>query len=664
MSGKFRALLFWGAFCPSAILLAQNTGNIPLLMEELLYRSEREGLAEEFSELYEESRLIKVNLNTCNREQLEETGLFTPFQIYQLLKYRKRFGAFYSIFELRVIPGFHRTQLQVLKPFVEFYTNSQNRISSGQKFLLMMDLMRTHPASLAYLESPPGAGEKIYTGSPLQSILRVRSRIGKQLFGGLTYEKDAGETVLYRNKPQFLSGYFAYKGKGLLQQVVIGTFKLSHGLGLVNGLGFFHDPAFLQINQRTLSVLKPYASKTEHSYERGLACQMGWRSMEILLWGSFTRGDLSTEILLENPRDTDWWSHQKNTGLYRSRNEMEGRDLAKRMYTGVELLYRNGELAMGIMAGAERLTLTSYQSHIQKNASIHGTWLRDSWNIFGELAMGDGPTIAFQAGTSVQINDFLKGTLLLHHCDKEYDGIHPSSYPSGNQLKHQQGLAFHMQMETGPVILLNASGEILHYPSPRHGCLVPSFAYRFGLILENPGMGSLNWRISLKKKMWQNTADVLKAGIRPLRESSLTRMDLRFQHKDGNTFEWQSRLVFSFLSRNQAHKPAYAFLQEARLQLTPLLTGRIQCVLFHVEDWENRIYLHEPGFYYSFNFPAYYGKGQKTTVLITLKALKAFVISCKVSGISYRNRKTLGSGNDLIRGNKRWETGLQIRIIF
>lgn len=671
MSGKIRMLFLWVALCPWVRLPAQTEGLIPSAMEELLYRTENEGEVEAFSEIYEESLSLRLNLNGCTREQLEKSGLFNPFQVHQLLKYRKRFGSFYSIFELRIIPGFHQSQLQVLEPFLDFQSNSESAASIAKKHLLLLDMNQSHPASKAYKENPPGKGDKKYAGTPFQSILRIRSQFGKRLSAGLTYEKDAGEKVFYGNKPQFLSGYLAYKGEGFLKQLVIGTYKMNHGLGLVNGTGFMHDPALLKIHQGTISLLRPYASKTEYAYERGAACQMRWNSLELLLWVSHTSMDLSPANLLGNPYEADWILHQRRTGLHRSSDEIEGRGLGNRFHSGFQFLFRQRELAVGIMTGLGSMTINSHkipglpnlpQPVIPKNASIHGTWLRGKWNVFGELAMEDGLSLAFQLGTTVQFNDYLRGTLLLHHCDRGYAGINPSSYPSGNPLKNEQGLAYHLHMEPGPHIQANTTGEIIYYPSPKYGSVVPSVVYRLGLTLQNPGRDKLNWRVRLRKLIWQSTHDAGKAGIRPIREAHQTKVDLRIRHKPSSSFEWQSRLVLSFSSGSQLSLPAYAFLQEGKVQITPALSAKIQLVLFRVKDWENRIYLYQPGFYYSFHFPCYYGEGQKTTFLITLKTFKALTLSCKVSAINYRNRDSIGSGNDLTVGNKRWETGLQIRL--
>ena len=89
-----------------------------------------------------------------------------------------------------------------------------------------------------------------------------------------------------------------------------------------------------------------------------------------------------------------------------------------------------------------------------------------------------------------------------------------------------------------------------------------------------------------------------------------------------------------------------------------------QFVVFNVVDWDNRIYLYESGLYYSFNFPAYYGTGQKITSVVTLKTSNRITLAGKVSAITYNDRRGTGSGNDLIPGNKKWEVEMQMRLSF
>ena len=623
--------------------------------------------------MLEESAYILLNLNNASPEQLEASGLFTPFQVHQLIRYRDRFGAIYSIYELAALPGFDASKLPDLETCLELTPGPGAPVKKRSKHMVMVDMGLSHPESVAYQVDPDDQGEKVYTGSPLRTTLRIRSQAGNHLSMGLTYEKDAGEKAFYMGRPQFLSGYLHYQGNRNIKQLVAGTFQLNQGLGLVNGSGFFHHPASIRINQQTLSLLRPYASKTEQRFERGIACQLAWNRFQLLTWASHTYQDLSPVSLAGDPKEIKWWEHQRTTGLHRTSGELEGRDLAARISGGIQLIYRHREFALGMMTGTERMGITKkgnailgnkFDPVIHHTASLHATWLYGRWQFFGELATDISQSIACETGTVVQFNDFLQGTLLIHHYGKAYRGSLPSTYASGSHMENEQGVTFHLHMEPGRLLVADFTGEVFKYPSPRYQALVPSCAYRMDLSLQNPGINPLQWRIRLVSKAWQSTPDNGTVGVRPLKESRVTRFDGRLIHETAGTLKWQSRLVISLLSSTQKPVPAYAALQEVSFRAAPYLDCTVQFVLFHAEDWDNRIYLHEPSFYYGFSFPCYYGSGQKTTLLLTLKAIKGITLSAKISGISYPYRDVLGSGNDLVNGNKKWDAAVQLRLNF
>ncbi|MCD4709782.1 MAG: hypothetical protein K8R52_02975, partial [Bacteroidales bacterium] len=114
-------------------------------------------------------------------------------------------------------------------------------------------------------------------------------------------------------------------------------------------------------------------------------------------------------------------------------------------------------------------------------------------------------------------------------------------------------------------------------------------------------------------------------------------------------FKWQTRLVISYYSQQLEEVPGFAAVQQVTLRTSWNLKATAQFVLFQVTDWENRIYLYEPGVYYSFSFPAYYGSGQKTTLLLTLKPVRRITFSVKISGITNS-------------GNQKWEAAIQLRL--
>jgi hypothetical protein len=617
-------------------------------MEDLLYRDESAILPEPSIEADEESYSPTINLNTASADELESTGIFTPYQVYQLVKYREKFGPLYSIHELASLPGFQAALVQQVKEQVSLNNEKIPGTKKAPGLMALVNLERSYPS--------PGSGEN-HAGSPLKSSIRIRSRFRTNLKLALSYEKDAGEAFLYRNRPQFLSGYLSFEGKGFVKHLVVGNYKLNQGLGLVNGTGFLLRTADLRITRQSFSRIRPYASLRESLYEQGLACRMGTEKFSFALWASCLQFSLSPSTITNLWKTDLWLDHQRTSGLFRTENELEGRDLAYRVHTGIHLLYRNQGLSLGVLGGSEwvvpgkkaiLLLEKPPKPSLRQKLSIHGNWYRNKTQVFGELASSELRSLAFLLGTKHQFNDFFTGSLLLYHYGTEYRGSLPSSYGSGSRVQNEQGLAFHLRMESGKAMIIKLTGELFRYPAPRHLTQVPSEGYRLDLTLQDPGNITLQWRARLISKSWQTTPADKTSPVRPLLYTRVHRIDGQLIYNVQNRFRWLSRLVMGYCSHRQDSSTGYAAAQQLTYNPGPVKVI-VHYVVFQVSDWANRIYLHEPGFYYSFSFPVFYGSGQKTTLLFTLKPFPGLSVSAKISGTNNK-------------GKQSWESGLQLRL--
>lgn len=629
---------------------AQQPSRNSFEIEDLLYRNE--------SALIPESDTIFIDLNRASQEELEASELFSAYQIHNLLKYRDTFGPLYSIHELIPLPGFHPSGIQKIQAHLVLGFGPVTEEKFRGKHMVLLDMVRSFPTENDYHTDPGSEVEPRYAGSPLATCIRIRSQPWRRLSMACTYEKDAGELFLYRNRPQFLSAYLNYQGKGFFKQVVAGNFQLNQGLGLVNGSGFIHGAANFPVNQLSLSRIKPYASKTESMYEQGMACRMGTKHIRILGWASYKKISLSPSVITENQGIDKWQDNQRTSGLYRTLSELEGRELAYRMNAGIQVLYMQKNLALGVLHNCQwlgpgkkalDLLIEDPEPYLSQRISMHGNWSKKRFQVFGEFSSSQYQSIAFLIGSQYHVNDFIQCSLLIHHYGVNYQGSLPSSYSSGSKLNNEQGLAFHLQVETGKLITAKITGELFRYPMPRYLTQVPSAGYRMDLSLQNPGRRVMEWRARWVCKTWQTTPAANSYRIRPLQEHRVNRFDVQLIYNHLARFKWQNRLVVGYYTQNGKTIPGYAAVQQLSLNISQLLKASTQFVLFHVSDWENRIYLHEPGFYYSFNFPAYYGCGQKASLLITIKPGSGISISAKFSG-------TFNTGN------KKWDTGLQLRL--
>ena len=89
-----------------------------------------------------------------------------------------------------------------------------------------------------------------------------------------------------------------------------------------------------------------------------------------------------------------------------------------------------------------------------------------------------------------------------------------------------------------------------------------------------------------------------------------------------------------------------------------------QGTYFYTDDYDSRIYASEKGLLYTFYTPSYYGKGFRYSAHVRYDMNKTFMFLVKFGQTVYRNRKTIGSGNDLIEGNKKTDLQMQFRIKF
>lgn len=626
--------------------------------EDLLYQNEDAIIPERPGGIYTESGASYIDLNNASEDDLEASGLFTSYQLHILLMYREKYGLIYSIYELAALPGFHSGSPQELESFTSLNSIKNSERNKAGKHMLLVKLERSFPTAEEFLSDSLSGRESLYAGSPLKSSIRVRSHPLKNLSLALCSEKDAGELLLYRKSPQYLSGYLSYNGTGLIKHLVLGNFQLNQGVGLVNGAGFFNRADNFKVNQLSVARIKPYASLTESMYEQGIASRLGSKQFQLVMWASFHKFSLSSSRFTSSPLPEEWLAYQWTTGLFRTKAELDGRNLAYRIHSGIQFLYRKQGLTVGIMSGSQWLGASKKGTELLKKSpkpshrqmySVHANWYKRKIQVFGEMASDDFCSLAFLLGSRYSFNDFIQGSLLLHHYGINYRGSLPSSYGSGNRISNEQGAAFHLHMETGRHILARLTGELFRYPSPPYGSNVPSRSYRLDLSFQNPRNSVIQWRTRLVRKSWQSSPAALTSGIRPLIDSRINRIDAQLTYEYPDRFKWLSRLVISYLKGKASSPPAYAIVQQLTLSSSTYLKISAQFVLFHVSDWKNRIYLYEPGFYYSFYFPAYYGLGQKTTFLLSIKPMKKTTVSVKISGMK----------KDRLR---EWKTGIQLRL--
>ena len=90
----------------------------------------------------------------------------------------------------------------------------------------------------------------------------------------------------------------------------------------------------------------------------------------------------------------------------------------------------------------------------------------------------------------------------------------------------------------------------------------------------------------------------------------------------------------------------------------------VQGSYFFTDDYDSRVYASESGLLYTFYTPSFQGRGFRCSIRLRYELNKHFLLITKFGETIYLDRNEIGSGNDLIYGNKKADVQMQLRIKF
>ncbi len=94
------------------------------------------------------------------------------------------------------------------------------------------------------------------------------------------------------------------------------------------------------------------------------------------------------------------------------------------------------------------------------------------------------------------------------------------------------------------------------------------------------------------------------------------------------------------------------------------LFADVQGSYFFTDDYDSRVYASESGLLYTFYTPSFQGRGFRCSIRLRYELNKHFLLITKFGETIYLDRNEIGSGNDLIYGNKKADVQMQLRISY
>ena len=614
-----------------------------------------------------------VNLNSATREQLEQFPFLSDIQIEHLLAYIYIHGQMETIYELQLVEELDRQTIQYLLPFV--CIKAINNEPAFRWKTMLKDAGRYGKNEvLTRLDIPfykRKGYEHTYLGPSVYNSVKYTFRYRDQLYAGGVAEKDAGEpfaALHNRYGYDYYSFYLLLQNCGRLKSLAVGNYRLSFGQGLVMSTDYLMGKTIYasSFNNRSTGI-KRHSSTDEYNYFRGVATTVAL-TKRLSVSAFYSHRNMDGVVT-----DGEITSVYK-TGLHRSRKEADKKNLLTSQLTGGNVSYQQNHIRLGI-TGVYYVFNRPYEPELTgySKYNIHGNhfynlgidyayrWRRFSFQ--GETAIGKQGWASLNRLQYSPVQD-IQFMLIHRFYSYDYWAMYAHSFGEGSTVQNEQG--YYVGLETTPFSHWSffVSFDLFSFPWKKYRINKPSRGTD-GLI-QATFTPRTNLSMYLKYRYKQKERDL--TGSKGTLTLPIFHHQLRYRlnYSLNDVFSSRTTLDYNhFHSQDRAATKGYQVTQMISSQLPwTRLFADVQGSYFCTDDYDSRVYVSEKGLLYTFYTPSFQGRGFRCAVRLRYELNKHWLFITKFGETIYLNRNEIGSGNDLIYGNKKADIQMQLRIKF
>ena len=614
-----------------------------------------------------------VNLNSATREQLEQFPFLSDIQIEHLLAYIYIHGQMETIYELQLVEELDRQTIQYLLPFV--CIKAINNEPAFRWKTMLKDAGRYGKNEvLTRLDIPfykRKGYEHTYLGPSVYNSVKYTFRYRDQLYAGGVAEKDAGEPFAALHNSygyDYYSFYLLLQNCGRLKSLAVGNYRLSFGQGLVMSTDYLMGKTIYasSFNNRSTGI-KRHSSTDEYNYFRGVATTVAL-TKRLSVSAFYSHRNMDGVVT-----DGEITSVYK-TGLHRSRKEADKKNLLTSQLTGGNVSYQQNHIRLGI-TGVYYVFNRPYEPELTgySKYNIHGNhfynlgidyayrWRRFSFQ--GETAIGKQGWASLNRLQYSPVQD-IQFMLIHRFYSYDYWAMYAHSFGEGSTVQNEQG--YYVGLETTPFSHWRffVSFDLFSFPWKKYRINKPSRGTD-GLI-QATFTPRTNLSMYLKYRYKQKERDL--TGSKGTLTLPIFHHQLRYRlnYSLNDVFSSRTTLDYNhFHSQDRAATKGYQVTQMISSQLPwARLFADVQGSYFCTDDYDSRVYVSEKGLLYTFYTPSFQGRGFRCAVRLRYELNKHWLFITKFGETIYLNRNEIGSGNDLIYGNKKADIQMQLRIKF
>lgn len=622
-------------------------------------------------ELLEQLASNPINLNSATRDELEQMPFLSAQQVMDIEEYLYRYGPMRSLGELRMIRSLDYQQIRLL-PFFVYVTDESDTLSTS--YSTPRDVKNTLSATLRVPFYRRAGDRNGYLGYPLRHTLRYELTYGKHWRAGLVGAQDAGEPF-FADKNKW--GYDAYsyyvqlRQMGRIENLVVGKFRITTGMGLAMGQSFqLGKLATLQNGGRSVSILRPHTSRSEADYLQGAAATIA------LLQGSkrlADRPELSlTAFASYRPVDATLNADSAaqtiiTSGYHRTPTEMAKKNNTHMTTGGAHLMFHRGALRLGATTVFTRLDRpllpqrqTLYRRHFAHgqhffNTSIDYAYTHHRFALSGETATDGHKHLATLNTASLRATDRLTLLLLQRFYSYRYTTLHGHSFgQGGSRVQNESGL--YLGATWTPLRHLQIQGYADYAYHPWAQYQVSAAASDVDMMLQTV-WHQKHWTLTARHQSRMRKKDD-KGKTKTLTHNDDHRERLSVAWQNG---PWALKTQVDMTHHTVTSTESGWLLSQQAVFSKPWLSISAMAAYFDTDSYQSRIYAYERQLQHEISFPSYYGQGMRLALMASANLTAQLRLSARIGYTDYLDRTTIGSGLQLIPHSHATDLDMQLR---
>lgn len=629
-----------------------------------------------------------INVNKTTPDELRSLLLLTDVQISDLLIHIQRFGKFISIYELQALKYWDLATIQLVLPFIRVDDRLDNikftwkELAKNGKFEWFLRYQRTPEQKKGYTaanDSVLNASNSYYRGNPDKYYTRLRYTYKTNLSIGVTGEKDAGEEFFrgsQKNGFDYYSFHAFYKGGKYLRAVALGDYQIQIGQGLNTWSGYaFNKSADIFLTKKTANNLRPYTSADENRFFRGAAVIVGYKKWNLMSFYSQKKVD-GVGVSDSLADDLEFITTIDLSGLHRTNSEISKMNRFKERVIGNYLSYNSTRFNAGIAVVNQHynspllkdsIPYNIYNFRGQNTTAISGdyNWVLKNINFFGEVSYSThSKSFAQIHGLMAFLDPRVSLSIIYRNYSKGYHSLYNNGFSEGSNTQNERGIFAGVKVKFSQAWSLNSYVDFFKFPWLKYQVDAPSKGYEFLIQPSYKPNKVFELYARFRQQVRQKNSRDTDGTITEIEDVIQRNYRINMSYKVLEAFQLKSRLEYVTINRT-SNKPedGWIFTQDLLFKPKKLpIDVTLRYALFDTDSYDSRIYSFENNAQYVFSIPSYYYQGSRAYALIRYSFLKHFDLWVRYGVFLYANRKTISSGPEEIKGSRKSDITVQLRI--